>query len=557
MQATRPGHVARAPDASPSRSSIPIAALVSMTVLAACLRLYRLGDQVLLGDELFTVWAIVLHDFADLPASVGRFDHSIPITIAFELLSQVTPVHEWMLRVPVVAFGVALPALATLGAGRFVDRDTALLLGFWLAVHPLFVFYGRFVRPYGIDTVLTMAMIVALDRARTRGGRSDLVKAAVLGALASWLHLLALLTAGLAFGGALAVALADARGRNVGRAALRPAIAVAAAGVACLALTALLYLPAAQGLADHVFSGKVGDTRLPFRTIVRTLPLLAGLHGTGAGWAFAALGAGGFVLLARQLGVRACLLLVPALGQPLLVGLLEPTKVDYGPVLARYLVFVLPIWMLGASLIATRAWAAGSRRLRAWAARAPKIPESMGAPAAFAIAMGLLFAGPWSTIYAEPTSFAHSNHYQAREHLEGDANLFAWPPAWVSRPHPSALHPIYSEIDQRTPAVVEWFPSNDSHYIALARAQQLHRRPVLLIPFRDFGDGFDFEHEVESDDDFAALEPGTVVIVHRPRGAGPGRLRFDVVNQSMRARYGAPLLEDEWLLTFRVPDRPD
>ncbi len=552
VKATGTGGASEETAKRPSQSRELATMLVAMTLVGAALRLYGLGDQMLLGDELYTNWAVLVNDPADLPASVGRFDHSIPLTILFELIGHVTPVTEWMMRAPIVAFGIALPPLATLGARRFVGRDAALLLGFWLAVHPLFVFYGRFVRPYGIDTVLLMAVIVLLDRARTGARRADLAWAAVLGALAAWLHLLALLTAGLAFGGALLTSLLDARAARDAPSRLRPALGIVLAGIGCLALVMLLYLPALQGLGEHVVGDKIGDTPLGMRSVLDTLPLLAGLHGWGTGVAFAALGIAGLGVLGHGLGRRSLVLLVPAIGQPLLVAVLEPTKVSYGPVFARYLIFVLPIWLLGIASLTTL----GTRRLCRRVTRPAATAERgalTDAIAAASIALLLLVAGPWSTIYAEPTSFAHSNYFQARGHLDGERRLFAWPPAHVARPHPTAMHAIYSTFANDAPLVVEWLPSNDAHYFALARAQMVHQRPVKIIPFRDFGDAFDLAREVSLEGGLAELPAGAALIVHRPRASGPGRIRFMKVVRTLREHFGEPRFDDDELLAFRVP----
>ena len=110
----------------------------------------------------------------------------------------------------------------------------------------------------------------------------------------------------------------------------------------------------------------------------------------------------------------------------------------------------------------------------------------------------------------------------------------------------------------REPLVVEWFPSNDSHYIQLAGAQMVHQRPVAIIPFRDFGASFDLTHEVAIADDWMQLEPGTVVIVHRPGAVARGQERFEVVSKVLHTHFGTPYLEDDDVQAFRVgPDSPD
>jgi hypothetical protein len=549
VEATATGDAAHGAPEPPALDRTLVALLVVTTGLGAVLRLHGLGNQILLGDELFTLWAISLNDLASLPASVGRFDHSIPLSMLFALVGQVVALDETIIRAPFVICGLALPPLATLGARRFVDRDTAIVLGLLVAVHPLFVFYTRFARPYGIDALLIGAMIVLLDRARSEGSTKRLVQAAALGALAAWLHLLALMTAGLLFAGALAGALLDDRDPPSPTDGPARAPRVAAAGLACLVVVALLYLPAVEGLTQHVFGDKIGSTPLTWRAVGATLPLVAGLHGWGTGLLFVALGLAGLALLGFELGRRSLVLLVPALAHPLLVGLLEPTKVSYGPVFARYLIFVLPIWLLGIARLTML-----SARRVARASGAERRPS--GALAGLLLASTLLVAGPWTTTYAEPTSFAHSNYFQGRGYLDGGDSFFAWPPRWVARPHPTAVHPVYAKLALEAPVVVEWLPSNDSHYFALAQAQMVHRRPVKILPFRNFGDRFALRHELSVESDLEALPGGTVVIVHRPRPNGPGRVRFAALSARVRRTLGPPVLDDDRVVAFVIARRP-
>jgi len=527
--------------------------IVVLVALSAALRLFGLGDQMLVGDELYTLWAIDQNALGDLPGSVGRFDHSIPISILYALAAHVTPVSEWMLRVPVVAAGVALPPLAFLAARRFVSPQAALLLALWLAVHPLFVFYGRFARAYGLCAPLLMAMIVWLDRWQIERRNRLLVQAACAGALAAWLHLLALMTAGLVFGAALLVAIIERRGAAAptGSDTPRPAppLPLVTAGLACLALVVVLYWPAAQGLEAHVFGGKIGDTPLSARHVIATLPLFAGLHGRGFGAAFVLLGLAGFVLLARRLGPRSLLLIVPALAQPILIAVLAPTKVSYALVLARYLVYVLPLWMAAICALTSE----GLDRLFARFSGDDAAGGRARAAAAVALALALLIGGPWWTIYGQGSSFAHGNHYQVLAHLEGTHALFAWPPAQVARLHPSAVHEVYARMDADTPLVVEWWPSPDPHYVALARAQKIHRRPVKIIPYRVWSEAFDLAGEIRVPGDLASLPPGTWVVVHRPRQTGAGMRPLDEVLGPVRAALGPAELEDDELVAFRVP----
>ena len=534
--------------------------LLATTAVALLLRLLHLDAQVLWGDEIHLL-RILKQFFLGGSLYQPGLETYIPLAKVYQALGRVVNLDERALRAPIVLVGVVTPALVALGARRFVSTDAALLLGMLLAVHPLFVLYSRFVRPYGIDALLLLATLYLLDRWFASNRVATLAGAVVCAAVAAWLHLVALVTAGLVFLGALLRAWAESSPDDPGARARRVR-SVLLAGVACLVLVTALFAPLLGGIRDHIVLGKVAQGEFGVGGVWIAAQMLTGSPGRVPALVFFGLVGTGLFLLARRWRTHALLLLVPALGQPLAMAVIRPHLLQYPPVMARYHFYVLALWLLAASAVVV----AAPRPLAAFGSQSEDAEDAEGAEGArfhpvrwtCAALVALLFwLGPYRTIYTPFNAFAHSNHFQTFHHL----SLQEPTPSRPCAPDPS-VHAFYGRVSKDVPFVLEWPPQDDVRYMA---AQAVHCRPVKVAYWNDWGPAVDLRNVVQLPREADELAPGALVILHKDRIAPEGsesarapsrdRQWLAKLTQLLTQRCGSPLFEDEALAAFRIPER--
>jgi len=535
--------------------------LLAITAAAVALRLRHLGIQILGGDELHLLLVVSTRPLAELPGTVTGWDFSIPLAIALRTLSGVVPLDEWLLRAPVLLAGCVTPALAALMARRFVSTPTALALGWLVAAHPFFIFYSRFLRPYALClALLLLALLHAACWARDRDRRS-LVWLCALSALATWFQPIAIITVALLFAGLLGHELL----RRAATPAARPG-RIVLAGVATLAATLALYAPAAEHLVERMVVDKVGVGQMTLETALHNTQALVGLGGRGPLLVFLAATLCGAGLLARRLGARALLLLVPLLGQPAIITLLQPSLIDDPLVLARYQLYVLPIAWLCVCVLA-----AGLLR-GLWNAAGRPAPgllasDHTGPTIALVLSACWVLLGPYASIYRADNAYAHHHFFQSMGH---EQNRY-----WQTTLDPESdapLHPYYRQLEPNGAPVLEWPPSMGFTKTMYHFAQARHGRPVQIIARPEgwwwLDDRLDLANVVDlsADAPFPDLEPGTVVLLHRnpveegrrfaqgrPTGREPGRSQrqaFARMRQRLVESVGEPTFEDGFLTVF-------
>jgi hypothetical protein len=555
---------------SPRDRSFGIA-LLAITAVAAALRLRHLGQQILGDDELHLLVVVTTRSLREIPGTVIGYDFGIPLALLFRAWSALTPLTEMMLRTPMLAAGIATPALAALLARRCASRTSALLVALAVAVHPLFIFYSRTVRPYAVCAALLLGAFLLLQRWENSRRVRQLAGAVALSALACWCQPLAAITVGLAFGAAWLVEV---------RPGGRP-LAACAAGLAALALTLLLYGPALGSVYEQFVVGKTGGGRLETQAVARNAAILTGLPGRLPALIAGGLAVAGAVLLWRRAGRRALLVLVPAAGQPLAIVLLRPQQLESSLVLARYQLYVLPLLLLCACIaLAALAGAAARALPRA----APSLSSPRDSRAAWAgLALAALAAaawvalGPCAAIYTAGNAYTHHDLFQTYH--------YATDPAWIAcraRRPDAPVHPYYRELaapGATVPLVVEWPAPMDYPRNYLPYAQAVHGRPMKLLvrppespsPERWWSDERLALRNVvlARPADLARLPPGALVLVHRnpPVEAGQylagvqgwapplpaQRAACEEVLATLLAACGPPVHTDRHLTVFRAP----
>jgi hypothetical protein len=330
-------------------------------------RLYRLGGQVLGGDELHAVRAALTHPLGALLATYQPTDTSLPLAALDRLLiDHGVPLSEALLRLPALAAGLLAPPLLALAlalSAPGLSRGTRLLWCWFLALSPLLVLYSRIARSYMPVVLLSAGAVLAFARwwppagelASSGRGRPGAALAYVLlAALAVWFHLGAapFVAAPLLFalGDLGAARLARRRtaappgqrpGPPAGRGLARLALLAAALAAAC----GLFLLPARASLAALVAAKRQAQS-VSAGTWMTVLRLEAGTASPLLAALFWAAAAGGLLVLLRRRPrlalYTATLVAVHLLG----ILLLSPLGLGNALVLDRYLLPALPVVLL-------------------------------------------------------------------------------------------------------------------------------------------------------------------------------------------------------------------
>ena len=419
-------------------------------VLAAgvVLRFWNLGDQVLGGDELHAVRAALSQPLPALLTTYQLADSCIPLTALDRwLLDRGVALDEWLLRLPVLASGLAALVLLPLLVRRRLPPAAWPFFGALVATSPLLVLYSRIARSYMPATLLSFAAVMAFDRwwtperasapgraadaseADARRGPAAAIAYVALAALAMWFHLgtAPIVVAPLLFGGAELALGRESRGWPWRRLA---ALGAAAAGLA--AGCALFLVPAYPSLA-RLIAAKRQPQEVPAATWWGVLQLQAGAR---AGqrlpavlfWAAALAGLAALLRVRRRLGIY---LLALVLAQLLGILALSPLGLARLQVLDRYLLPALPMVLLWVAVGLAHPWWPRQGRLG-------RAGQRLGAAG---LVLAWLAAGPFADAGFRASSFMHHNDMVAFALPRATA-----PPGGVPRPYLALGGPPGSSI---------------------------------------------------------------------------------------------------------------
>jgi mannosyltransferase len=163
-------------------------ALVGLTVLAAALRLWRIGHQSYWLDEVFTV-DLVNEDLWGMLTGVRETESTPHLYYALAWLwAKVFGDGEAALRSLSALFGIATVPVAFLAAREVFERAGALIAAGLVAVNPWFVWYSQEARSYALLLLLGTASLLFFLRTLSTGSRSDLTRWAAVSALAILTH---------------------------------------------------------------------------------------------------------------------------------------------------------------------------------------------------------------------------------------------------------------------------------------------------------------------------------------------------------------------------------
>lgn len=177
--------------------------LVFAIVIGTVLRLYRLGDESLWVDEVYTVVAVswrtwrqllIDHSFVDPhpPFYYAIMKDWIIILGGFGSSEAVAGTSEVAIRFPSVLFGIITIPLLYRFASQLFDRWTAGLVSIFFAIAPFQIWYAQDARMYTLFVLLTIASFYLLVRLVNEHTSSRIFSYVVITTLLGYTHLYAL-----------------------------------------------------------------------------------------------------------------------------------------------------------------------------------------------------------------------------------------------------------------------------------------------------------------------------------------------------------------------------
>ena len=319
--------------------------IAAATLLGAWLRSHGLEVQVVQDDEWHAIHKLMTSSYAEIFRSFGFADHSILLTLFYKALAETIGLDEVNMRILQVACGITLVAVGGwLALRATASAAIAILFAFLVAGAPFLVLYSRFARPYAITTLLSVLVLAALWRWRSRRSLALAVTGCAMASLSAWLHPLSALYPM----AALLFLLADDLQASQWR--ITAARSTIVLGIAAGVAIALPLLPPVLNDIESL-AAKAGDSRPTAYTLTRVLSLFAGGLPDPVTWIVAAVAAWGAwigvrpVTRARPGMVQARRLHPRSMGAYLLFATLAPLLVvitlrgswtHQGHTLARY-----------------------------------------------------------------------------------------------------------------------------------------------------------------------------------------------------------------------------
>jgi hypothetical protein len=438
------------------------------------LRLWNLPDQVLGGDEIHALRAVVNLPLREILTSYQQTDNCIPLTALYKvLMGWGVPLTEMVLRLPVVLCSLAALLVMPLAFAGKVDRRVTVLFAWLLAISPSLVLYSRIARSYLPIVLFGFGAVMAFEVWwRTRSRRAG-VAYVVLGALAVWFHLGAgpFVAAPFLFAvGDLALH-REERWRKLGD------LILLGFGL-CFAL-ALFLVPSWGSLAQLVQSKRQEQS-------VAWGDLLSGLlrlqAGTGRPWLAALFWVAaltGLVLLIRWSPRFGLYTATVAAGHVAGLLVLSPMGLANPVIFGRYVLVVLPFVLL-------------------WVAAAFSQARTAGGLLVAALAIG----GPFVEPVYRSSSFAHHNDFVA----------FVGPRASVP-----AVPAFYRTLEDGDGAVLEYpWHTIWQYNRAFYAYQRIHGRRVIVSTSQRllFRPGLRMRNAVAPDPETLCASGGRYLVVH-------------------------------------------
>lgn len=514
------------------------------------LRWDQLLVQIPADDEWHALRVVKHEDWWSIFTHFGVSDYSIPLALYYELLSNTIGIDELGLRLPMLVAGLAslvvLPKLVQPLVGARAAYGFSLLM----AVSPILVYFSRYARPYMPATLAAFTALVAAWRWREEGGRGWAVTYAVCAVLAAWMLPV--------YGPLVLAPWVWLFGESLIRRSRAPHApgSVLALGVGIGVVLAALLGPALVNDLGSL-TGKMSEGRtINPRTLRQVADLFTGSPDSlpRAAVLVAAV-AGGLVMLKRAPALMGFLFFAFGL-QVLSLFVANPDKVHAGNTLARYVLPMQPLILLGVAVLL------GELDRLLSAGRLPATVPLLSGLAAFT----LLVAGPQGDVLRRPNNFTNHAWHQYAYSAEDREGIRVY---WGT--HRKQHAPFYDQLAEHEPgslSVLEAPWHYPWHRIKMREMQAIHRQHVTvgfvgmeLNPQNELplGDQFRFSSFVDVGDHEAVVARGfDYVIFHNDltrelKKSGPlPKIPLGDHLERYTERFGAPVYEDKRLTVFAV-----
>lgn len=519
--------------------------LLGIVLIGAFLRVFQVGGQLIIDDEWHALNAVQDHDYAWIFSHLGHADHSIPLALYYEFLSQSIGLSEIAMRLPLILAGIVAVVVLPRLFSRWLKPHEWLLMTALLAISPILINYSRIARPYGMLALLVGACIPLAWNWWHNKNAAHGIAWACCAVFAAWLNpvTLAISTAPFLWFGISAIRL-PASGRSLLRLAIMGL--TIATGVALL-----LFLPVSNDWAS--LAVKSGVHRVSFHTIFVALGLFSGsgitivvlimLMGVVSGW---------LILRQRSPGFAWYLLTVAAAAS-VAVSLTGAEWIGQGIVFGRYLIGLLPLFLALAAI----GLIAGCNKLAAFA----RIPDS--SPFLVIAVLLLFLSGPLPGSGAVPNQFMH--HMNEQFDYNDERNPFR------AALEPVVVESFYEEIAQLHPEggalLVEtpWYL--ESNWNALPIYQATHGQHVAVAfvggtcADRLYGElgndmkSLEFRHFVSLRSVLEGKTEASYLVFRTapPKGAREIPMDRQKCEESIKDAFGEPWRTAEGVMVFSLP----
>jgi hypothetical protein len=529
-----------------------ILALIFLAGVAA--RFYRVGEQILIDDEWHALNAVQHHDLGWIFTHFGISDHSIPLTLFYEMEYQLVGLSELLMRWPMLLAGCISVLLLPYLLRHWLKKPEHLVFAALLALSPVLIYYSRFARPYALLALLEVAALLMAWHWWQQRKTSQAAAWIILTVVCVWLNAPAAVMVAPPFFLFSILALANGvrhhNWRDLGH--------LLAVGIStAIPLAALLGPPLIT--EPWAISGKGGQHYINAQTLPWAISLASG---SGRAWVWISMTVlailGSRVLLARDRAFARYLLAAITMAA-LMLCLTGAAWAMHGNVFLRYLIGLLPLYLMFVTL--------GLVEATQWLVSKSRAPSSTTGIILAALVVSLVIQGPIPDWPIRINQFQTHQNYHFNYNWED--NIYIQHMAGWYRPED-----FYAEIaaeHEPAEAVIVVAPWNLASFANPMNLQQeVHRQKVLVgfvngvcsEPF--FGEitagqpGMKFRNFVPLQDILDGKRRADYLVLVRQYTSNlaiENHMDFDRCEQAARDRFGDPWRETEFSVVFRIaPD---
>ena len=163
--------------------------IVVAIILGSFLRLFQITDQVVADDEWHSIHALLFREYNQIFTSFGISDHCIPLTVFYKFLSETIGLSETLMRFPQLFFGITSILIFPIFCREIINRKGMVIFALLLSISPLLIFFSRYIRPYSITVFLSFIGVMAFYKWWVGGKKKYAFLYVVCAALGSYFHL--------------------------------------------------------------------------------------------------------------------------------------------------------------------------------------------------------------------------------------------------------------------------------------------------------------------------------------------------------------------------------